>query len=343
MLLLLLACSPVTLHDNTRLNLDPFGSEVALASPYAIGAQFEFLLDGPEAEIQDYTLESLDPGVLSVGRGVLQMSESDDTDDRYMSFEATAAGEGSTEVRVYDEDGVEVLRGDVAVKVPDRVELRAASDLDEAENPDPVSNPACYVSGESAFRVDFFHGDTQLAGAGGLGIDDRDQSVATPDDSVWPDDADWVVVAPQKTGEYKVGISSGGTEVAEFSFTGVNDAQIDHIDARRDSESGAEEGDALEVHAWGELDDDSRVYGLSFEWTENGSFLPDVGDTYTYEYDPDVSTTVTASAAGQVMQLEVHGYGYVSDSNSMMCSVLNAGPVAMGVLLATLGVRRKRR
>ncbi len=343
MFLLLVSCAQVTLHDDTRLNLDPFGSEVSLASPYVLGAQFEFLLDGPEAEIQSYTLESLDAGVLSVGRGVLQMSESDDTDDRYMSFEATAVGEGDTEILVFDGDGIEVLRGDVAVKVPDRVEFRAASELEETENPDPVENPACYVGGESAFRVDFFHGDNQLAGAGGLGVDARDQSVATPDDSVWPDDADWVVVAPQKSGEYSVSISTGGTDVAEFAFTGVGDAGIDHIDARRDTESGAEEGDHLEVHAWGELDDDSRVYGLSFEWTENGSFLPDVGDTYTYEYDPDVTTTVTASAAGQVMQLEVHGYGDVSDSNSMMCSVLNAGPVAAGVLLAALGARRKRR
>ncbi len=343
MFLLLVACTHVTLHDDTRLNIDPFGSDVSLASPYLIGAQFEFLLDGPEAEISAYTLESMDAGVLTVGPGVLQMSESEDEDDRYMTFEATAVGEGDTEILVFDGDGVEVLRGDVAVEVPDRVEFRAASELEETENPDPVENPACYVGGESAFRVDFFHGNTQLAGAGGLGVDDRGQSVATPDDSVWPDDADWVVVAPQKNGDYTVGISTGGTEVTELSFTGVGDAGIDHIDARRDTESGAEEGDHLAVHAWGELDDDSRVYGLSFEWTENGTFLADVGDTYTYEYDPDVNTTVTASAAGQVMQLEVHGYGDVSDSNSMACAVVNAGPVAMGVLLTLLGVRRKRR
>ncbi len=267
MILLLLACTSVSLSDNTRLNLDPFSGAVSLASPYVVGAQFDLLLDGPAAELRDYELVSRDAGVLSIGRGELS-NDDDDDDDALMSFPTTAVGVGSTEVVVLGPTGEEVLQGTAEVAAPDSFELRAATDLELQENPEPVATPVVYVGGQSAFRVDFFFGDTPLAGAGGLGVESNNATVATPDDSTFPDDADWLVVEPSRAGDFSIALQSGGTAVGEVALTAVKADSVARVDVLRETENGAEEGDRIGVIAWAENEAGDRVYGVPFTWTE---------------------------------------------------------------------------
>lgn len=340
MILALLACTPVTLHDDTRLNLDPFAGPVSLASPYLLGAQFDLVLDGPAAELTDYRLVSQDAGVLSLGRG--EFVNYDEDDDAYMAFPTTAVGEGQTELVVVSPSGDEVLRGSVEVKAPDSFELRAAADLDREEDPSAVESPTVFVGGQSAFRVDFFSGSTQLAGAGGLSVNSNSASVATPDDSTFPDDADWLVVEPSRAGDFSVTVSTGGEVVGDVSFSAVKADAVASVDVSRESESGAEEGDPVSVLAFAEDAEGGLVYGVPFTWAEDGQPFEATGDQYVYHYDPNVTTVVTAEGAGRVISFTVHGRGDVYDSNDVACAVANVGPVAPAVLLGLLGLRRRR-
>lgn len=340
--LVLLACSPARLRDDTQLNLDLADVPVSLASPYLLGSNFEFLVYASDDDIEDYRVEVSDGSVLSVGRGQY-IDDDESNDEDHVSFPAVAVGEGTTEVRVYDARGDEVVSGEATVAKPDRFEVRAATDLALSENPDPLEHPTLLRDGSASFRLDFFLGETELAGAGGVSASIAGNTEATPDDSTFPDDENWLTIVPARLGEQTVDIEAGGAAIGSFSFVSIDEDDVAKIDASRDSEAAADEGDTLTVTAWAETDAGERVYGMPFRWMENGVTFDEGGDQYQYEYDSDVETDVMVQGGGQTLRMTVHGRGYVADSDDVACAVANVGPIASAVVLALLGIARRRK
>lgn len=332
MLTLLLACSPVRLVDDTRINLEPGGT--SLGSPYVVGAEFTLLLDmagSPEG----WSVESSDPAVLELGSAVV---ERDSDGDAHLEIEAFAVGVGSTALVVTDDRGDTVLSPTAEVRAPTRVELRAAVDT-SAGREEVVEDPQVCVGGESVFRVDFFDGDESLAGAGGLVVSGPE---VTTDESNFASDHDWIVVTPTSAGTLVVDLETGGVAAGSVTLEAVDASHIDAIDLKRDPESAASRGDSLKITADALDADGERVFGAPITWSEDGGPAEE-GDEYVYDFDPSVTTDVTVQIGALSETVTVHGDGTPVESDSVACAVANVGPVALAIGLSLLGVARRRR
>ncbi len=333
MILLVLACSPVTLTDDTRLSLDPIAG-ASLASPYTLGAQFDLQLRGPEAVVEEYTLVSTDEDVLELGAGVSD-------DDGQLAFAAIATGEGTTQLVVLDADGNEAFRGMAEVLRPSRAELRAATDLSAEEEAGALDAASVCVGGEALFRVDLFRGEEALAGAGGLAADTTSSAAVGVEVSSFITDHDWLRIAPDAAGAVDVRLLVAGAELQVVSMTAVAETDVQELELGSQSEAGAQVGDDLEVVAWGTTGGGERVYGVPVAW-ESGAEQLGQGDTLRYSFDPAVTSVVSALGASQEAQVVVHGVATVSDSDTAACAVANVGPVGAAIVLAMLGALRRR-
>jgi hypothetical protein len=340
LLLLLVACSPVRLTDTTRLAPDLFGADPDhLATPYVVGASFQILLSTPK-DPGGWTLEATDPDVLAVGEGEINR---DEDGDGTVTFPVTAVGVGSVELLVRDRDGEEALRADARVAAPTRVELRSASDLELDPTAAALAVPKVLVGGTAAFRVDFFEGDTPLAGAGGL-VATAGSGLVLEDKRTFPTDSDWLVVTPSEAGTLTLALATGGADAGSVSLEAVDSSSIAGITLDRDDEALAEDGEGLQVLATLEDDDGATIYGAVFTWTAGGEPLDAPGDVFTYTFDASEATVVEVASGDLSETVTVHGRGGgVSDTSNVACAVANVGPVGVAVLLAAMGAVRRRR
>ena len=339
---LLLACSSVTLRDDTQLNLDLEDVPVSLASPYLVGAHFDLRLVGNVSDLEDYSLQADTPGIFTIGKPTFEDGNETDDEDRLV-FPTIADQPGSTILRVFNADGEEILEGEARVEVPTRFDLYASTDIEVEVDPQPVHIPNVYTGGRASFRIDFSADGQPLAGAGGVTAQVRGESDAIPDDSTFPDDENWLTLAPTYGGEQVVVVKTGGIEVGEFSFLSVNDTGVENVQALRDSEDDADEGDPLSVTVWGEDPAGARVYGIPFRWQQDGQPFAESGDQYIYTFDSDVETDVLVQGGGRTLSMSVHGVGNIADSNDVACAVANVGPIGSAMVLALLGIARRRR
>lgn len=339
---LLFACESVQLRDNTQLNLDLEDVPVSLASPYLVGSHFDLRLMGSVDDLEEYRLEADTPGILTIGRPTYEDgNESDDEDS--LAFPTIAAEPGSTILRAYNADGDEVLQGEAIVAVPTSFDITASTDIDIEANPVPVLVPKVYNGGRASFRLDFYADGKALAGAGGVTGQIAGEPDPIPEDSSFVDDENWLTVAPTRGGDHVVTVKAGGIEAGQFTFTAVNDAGIENLQALRDSEDEADLDDPLSITVWGEAPDGSRVYGIPFKWQQDGQPFAEAGDRYTYNYDPNIETDVKVQGGGRTLSMSVRGTGAIYDSNDIACAVANVGPVGGAMALALLGIARRRK
>jgi hypothetical protein len=340
LLLLLVACSPVRLTDTTRLAPDLLGADPGhLATPYVVGASFSIVLSTPK-DPAGWTLEATDPDVLAVGEGEI---DRDEDGDGTLTFPVTAVCVGSVELVVHDREGAEALRADARVAAPTRAELRSASDLELDPTAPALSLPKVLVGGTAAFRVDFFDGDTPLAGAGGL-VATAGSGLVLEDKSTFPTDSDWLVITPSEPGTLTLDLATGGADAGSVSLEAVDTSVVAGITVDRDEEAGAEDGDSLQVLAILEDSAGAEIYGASFTWTAGGEALDAPGDVFTYTFDASEATVVEVATGDLSETVTVHGRGGdVSDTSNVACAVANVGPVGVAVLLAAMGAVRRRR
>lgn len=339
---LLFACSSVQLRDDTQLNLDLEDVPVSLASPYLVGAHFDLRLVGSVDDLEEYRLEADTPGILTIGKPTYEDGNESDDEDRLV-FPTIAAVPGTTILRVYNADGDEILDGEATVAVPTSFDITASTDIEVEASPQPVLQPKVYTGGRASFRLDFFADGKALAGAGGVTGHVQGEPDPIPEDSTFPDDENWLTLAPTTAGEQVVTVKAGGIEAGQFLFTSVGDAGIENLQALRDSEDDADFDDPLSVTVWGEAPDGSRVYGIPFRWKQDGEPFAESGDRYTYHYDPDIETDVMVQGGGRTLSMSVHGTGAIYDSNDVACAVANVGPIGGAVVLALLGIARRRK
>ena len=329
--LLLLACSPVRLLDDTQFNLDV--ADTSLGTPYLIGAKITFIVE-LRGGADGWSIASGDDAVISLGDPFVERNDG----DVELKVDAIAAGVGTTTVTVTDDHGEVVLSPTVEVRAPTRVEVRAGTDVNRDGTASPLTQPQVCVGGEAAFRLDFFDGDQALSGAGGLQVAAADVET---DQSSFGDDHDWIVVAPSSAGTLTVDLETGGVSAGSIEFLAVDPGEIASVALDPDSELGVEAGDSLRVVADAEDGEGERVFGAPFSWTQDGTALSESGDAYSYTYDPDVETEVEVTVGGASDTVTVHGTGDVVDTGSVACAVANVGPVGIAVLLAALGASRR--
>ncbi len=338
-------CQSAALSDNTDLKLFASAAENSLSSPYVLGAEFELEVVSAGQRPDGWTLESSNPDVLTVDAMEPLDDASTDGDTTIGFFPAHARSAGTTVLTLRDADGKERGGDEVEVKRPDRFEVRAAIDVEVDEDNAPLlTDPSVVIDGEAAFEVTFFAGDAELAGAGGMTAVAAGDAEAVGDNSTFPDDTDYLVLAPHTAGPDSVALGSGGVEVGVFNFEAVESGVVTTIELDAESEVGAENGDGLNVHALARDAAGESVYGASFSWSADGQRIEEVGDRVSYDFAADTSTKLEAAYGGGSAAVTIHGtVTDVGSSNDVSCAVANVGPIASAIALAMAGAAGRRR
>lgn len=324
---------------DSEFDFSLFGGHSAhVHSPYVNGATFTLGVDDDhgrdDEDFRGCELRSSDEHVLAIGESI--------DDEHEVEAEAHAVSPGVAELELLGPDGSVWASREIAVRMPDRVELAAAAPLflGRKDVVAHVERAQVLVEGLATFQVRYFDGDTPLAGSGALTVRGEGSSVER---TVWGEERDWLRLQPLESGEHAVQLLAGGEPFASVAYDAVDDDAVADIELHGSNESNASDRDWLVVIAQALDDDGERIFGIDFDWQIAGIDQSETGDMYRYEYDRRQAKTAIARFDDLEVSAEIHAdRGYVDSSNDAIgCSV--GGRSGWAGLLVLIGWCARRR
>lgn len=330
--LFLIACAPTfELSDSSDA---PSVDGVSLAPAYLAGGRVDLTLLGDGADIEFASIESADTSVFSLG-------ETDSWEagkgERVLSVNAEAVAPGETEVIVRDLFGTAVLVAPIRVALPSEIELAWTDRLSGDREPVIVESPTVFVDGQAVFDIAYLDGTDELFATA---------DVQVPNGSAldgWVESGNRLSIEPQQAGRYDIELQSGKYTLGRITGQAVGAEAIADVVLAADDESGRNAGDELAVVAQAYDAGDERIFGVPFAWSNGRGELEDMGDTFIYTYLPSKTVSLRVGGGTDSAEVVVHGVqARAGDADPLACAVANIGPVGSAIVLALLGIGRRR-
>lgn len=347
--LLVGACGPeITLTDDIDLTWD-FGITLdrfddTLHTPYVKGTPVTMFVSSSDdhPNLSGWSLQSTNPEVFRI--------DDIETDDYGLTVHGLAVGGGECDAVVLDDHGKDVGAGHVTVLAPDRIELDANAYLIVEPGHDDVArvdDPRILENGTATFLVRYFHGSQELFGNQVLTVDGPPSLEATPEQTFFFENREWLAITPFDAQSGDLQLSAGGDPVQTVHVEVATEADLDHVVMHAQSEKHAHEGDWLVALAQSIDHAGNRVFGVDYDWDVDGVQQLGEGDLFRYQFQAGSFQMVTANRAGvsgSVMIQADADTEFVDSSNNIGCS---AGGTAGGGMLALVTValelvRRRR-
>ncbi len=334
-------CGPERIYFTDGIDLDFDFNAVsdnteAMSMPYVTGIDTVIWVHSrwEDEDFTDWTVEVDDPDVLSID-GVIFDGEV----PGILGLEVTAAGDGLTELRLFNPAGKQISVADIEVADPDNAVLSPHGPL-IINQPGLIEDEHSFqtlIEGTSTYEVEWYRGNTRLYGNGTLSVDYDPDIWVNIEDSFLFEERDWLQVSPGILGDHHLTLRSNDVAVQDVVFESVPESRVDEVIIHAESELGAEEDDHLVLLAQAYDEDMRPIYGVEFEWDLDGVVGEELGDLYRYTYDRSDAHTVGAYFDGLVDEVTIHGDGYVSSSNNVGCAMSGTGRGSLATL-ALLGI-----
>ena len=311
-----------------------------LRAPYALGAEVRIEVDDErrwlrETDFSGWTVVSEDESVFAI-----EGQSASGVDGERLDVVGRAAGEGTTEITLLDEDGDAQASAEIEVRTPNRITMRHRGTQEDVSTDAPIR----VLAGETAtFDIFYWDDETPLHGGGIASTEpevDVDEELALAAEIVAQGGADHVQLSPMISGTIPVSVefSGEGSEAVEVlgvgmpEIAGLSLVEIEGFDGR----------DAVYarlVDASGE-----HVYGAPALWSTGMTALDGSGDVCLYSKKAESELQLRATLGEHEAEVTVRGeHPSVHSTNDFSCSVGGAGSTGWGLLMLTLGALRRRR
>lgn len=336
-----IACGiPESLHLQDDVGPD----DDSIHSPYARGAVVSLSAGGwGHGQVDDsWSIVPDDEGVLVQVEP--QQPPEDEDEDEGFGLDFRAVGQGTTAVSLVDEDGDVRARTTVEVVMPDSITLHGATA--ERSGLPELAREDCEVSivqgGTGGLIAQYWLGDVEVFGNGVLSLLSADPVVLDVDYSYSGKDLDWLQLSPEEVGSHTVDLLVDGVALDAVTYEAVPYEGIVTTALLGGDESGAEEGDWIELLVQSFDANDCPVLGAAWTWHVDGELQEERGDLYRYELDEDVTTSLEAQFGDHVRTTSVHGVGTVMDSNAAGCSAVAGSAALAPAMIGLLALARRR-
>ena len=308
--------------------------EYRLHTPYVVGVEVTIRVsrEGQDS-VEGWWGESENPEILRVGEN----SGYPDT----LWIDCTAAGPGTTELRIRDRNGSIRARRTIRVERPSDLVLVPAGLQrilhDEVPGLDTGELVLILQGGTATFEVEYYRDGERLFGNGVLQIAPGVPGLEAENVRTYLfRNREWLVLSPLKPGPNGVTLSVGDRVLEDVRIEAVGLEAITDVRIEAEETRGAKDGTFLYLLARAFDETGREIYGVDFDWDVDGMAEPGEGDLFGYEYQDEAYAEVTARAgsASDQMLIEMSG-GTVTSSNSVGCSTSPAGS-SFGIFLAML-------
>jgi MYXO-CTERM domain-containing protein len=342
----LAGCHSFALADDMQVDFNftlvPTGPTDDLHLPYVQGTSVAISVLGTDSSnVSRFTLVSDDPTVLSVGS----------MDKTSATASCTATGAGSTTVHVLL-DGSEVASSQVSVAAPTHAVLQPAGPLFVG---DPISLDADGTTqvlngGTATYMIQYFEGSTLLFGHGVLQVSPSAGIDATPEETFFLQEREWLQVTPTALGKQTVTLSAAGVALGTLKVTSLDASDVTSVSVEAEDASNAHDGDELLVLAQSFDEGGQPIFGVTYDWNLAGEEATGEGDLFEFPLASGQSNTITAqfgSFSGSTSIDAKPGTGFVGSSNAIGCTAASGPPAgswaALGLAAAVAFTARRRR
>jgi MYXO-CTERM domain-containing protein len=343
-------CNTTALVDDVDFDLDftPLvGPSDDLHTPYVLGSSVTiYVQNSKNIDVSDWSISSSDPATFSI----TNLSHFNDGHGRtQVSATGTSLAQGVADLIVLDGTQHEMHRQSVAVKLPDRIELRAHGLLliDRPDSEADVSEARVQQGGTATYLARYWLGNELLSGNGALSAMSPASTLqAHVEQTFLFENRDWLQMTTSAVGTEQLGLLVGGIHVADFPVVTVPSTDIVDVNVRGESETRTHKGNWLVALAEAVDGAGRDVYGVEYSWKLDSASQLGLGDIYRYSYDPKQPHVLSATFNGMSATAMIHGYGFVDSTNNLGCSYggTPARPAAalllVGIALLLLARRR---
>jgi hypothetical protein len=331
-----------------------------LSRPYALGTKVKITVRTASSDpTSGWQVRSDNPAVLSVDK--LSIS-----DDKYVTAECTAVGNGDTMIRALDESGNEQRAAQLSVATPDKIRLyahgllRVLGQNEAAAAAAEVTAATLLNGGTGVYAVIYYRGSERLYGRGILQFDAVTQlNVTNPTTSGGPTN-EWLFIKTLMIGTYNLTFRRGAVQlvVPVFSLPETELRSISLLQEKVDSPAADQQIWVL-VEATNR--DGQKVQGVHASFTLGGAAQVGsgnntsvtMGDLYRYNYAAGSFQDLVATRGSMTATLSIPASkGYVADTTYLGCAMTPGrraqAATATGALwlvaaLALLLLRRRAR
>jgi hypothetical protein len=317
-------CNTTALVDDVDLDLDftpLIGPSDDLHTPYVLGSSVTiYVQNSKNVDVSQWSIASSDPTIFSISN----LSHfRDDNGRTQVSATGSSLAEGVADLIVLDGMQHEMHRQSVAVKLPDRVELRAHGLLliDRPDSEADVSEARIQQGGTATYLARYWKGNEVLNGNGALSTMSPASTLqAHVEQTFLFENRDWLQITSDATGSQQLGLLVGGIHVADFDVETVPSTDIVDVNVQGESETRTHKGNWLVALAEAVDAAGRDVYGVEYTWKLDSASQLGEGDIYRYSYDPKQPHVLSASFNGMSATAMIHGYGFVDSTNNLGCS-----------------------
>lgn len=317
-------CNTTALVDDVDLELDftpLIGPSDNLHTPYVLGSTVTvYVQNSKNIDVSEWSIISSDPTIFATSN----LSHFNDGHGRtQVSATGSSLAEGVADLIVLDGTQHEMHRQSVAVKLPDRIELRAHGLLliDRPDAEADVSEARIQQGGTATYLVRYWKGNEMLSGNGALSTMSPASTLQGHVEQTFLfENRDWLQITSNATGSQQLGLLVGGVHVADFPVETVPPTDIVDVNVRGESETRTHKGNWLVALAEAVDGAGRGVYGVEYSWKLDSASQLGLGDIYRYSYDPKQPHVLTASFNGMSATAMIHGYGFVDSTNNLGCS-----------------------